>query len=196
MLEMAESQHNDAQEILFQACSWRVGTNADSAKPSRYNPVSDWDDCVPEWHKSLIGPHFKDSRDCTSLCNHPLTAHETFTGTGNRKYYHKTAAHPLNNLLSSHLCQRDGLGSMSPGYASGIPNGQYILLLIYLSLLQWHPGSVWSHVPAVPHCCLSALQLACSAHNFPWSHSKDYFGAKRVSLRFFSYRLSNLLLSP
>lgn len=100
MLEMAESQHNDAQEILsFQACSWRVGTNADSAKPSRDNLVSDWNDCVPEWHKSLIGPHFKDRRDCTSLCNHPLTAHETFTGTANQKYYHTTAAHPLNNLL-------------------------------------------------------------------------------------------------
>lgn len=86
MLEITKSQHTSAQEILsFQACSRRAGTNADSAKPSQYNLISDWDDCVPEWHKSLTVPHFKDRRDC-SLCNHSLIVQETFTGTENQKY--------------------------------------------------------------------------------------------------------------
>lgn len=101
MLEMAESQHTNAQEILpFQAYFRRVGINADSAKPSQYNLISDGDDRVPEWQKSLTVPHFKDRRDCTPLCNHSLIVHETFTGTENQKYYHTMAAFPdsLNNL--------------------------------------------------------------------------------------------------
>lgn len=101
MLEMAESQHTNAQEILsFQAYSRRVSTNARSTKPSWYNLVSDQDDCVPEWHKSLIVPHFKDGRDFAPLCNHSFIVQKTFTGTENQTYYHTIAAfaYPLNNV--------------------------------------------------------------------------------------------------
>lgn len=155
MLEMAESQHSDAQEILsFQACSWRVGTNADSAKPSRYNLISDWDDCVPEWHKSLIGPHFKDRRDCTSQCNHPLTAHETFTGTGNQKYYHTTAAQPWNNLLLPISATQM---SRTP-WDQATPIGSQMISMSFCSFpchcCHETLGSVWSHVLGAPHWCL------------------------------------------
>lgn len=91
--------------------------------PILQNLVSAWDDCVPEWHKSLSVPHFKDRGDCTPLCNHSLIVHETFTGTEDQKYYHTVAAfpYPLNNLcfpISASRLHGPGLLQRDPKWSA------------------------------------------------------------------------------
>lgn len=181
MLEVAESQHTNAQEILsFQAYSRRVGTNANSAKPSQYNLVSDWDDCVPEWHKSLTAPHFKDRRDLTPLCNHSLIVHETFTGTENGKYYHTTAAFPY---LSNNLC--------FPNSATRL-HGQGLLerdAKRWACSLTHHPVTAARR----PRCCLGSCSCSASLM-FNWLSSPLFHKATQ-KLQFQSWKQSKLYSS-
>lgn len=183
MLEMAESQHTNAQETLsFQAYSRRVGTSADSAKPSQYSLVSDWDDCVPEWHKSLTAPHFKDRRDCSPLCNRSLIVHETFAGTENQKYYHTTAAFPY--LLRNPCFPISTTRLHGPGLLEGDPKWS-ACTLTHPSPRHCRQETLVPFGLTLPQCLTDlqpASQPPCSAHGFPWGHSKCNFRAENESI--------------